>query len=131
MSAHHHALVWIDHRVAKVFHFDKSTSEHSIVHSSHPEEHIHHKANSGDSGHAAVDKEFLHRVVQALAQPGAILIAGPGNAKTELRAYIQKHDAKVAGRISAVEALDHPTDPQLLAYGRNFYKAELHMDAVG
>jgi hypothetical protein len=30
------------------------------VRSAHPDQHIHHKANSGDSGHAAVDSEFLN-----------------------------------------------------------------------
>src|SRR4051812_14638218 len=62
MTTYHHAVVWIDHQVAKVVHFDADSSEPAVVHSSHPHQHLHHKANSGDSGHAPVDKKFLEQV---------------------------------------------------------------------
>ena len=59
MTDHYHALVWIDHREAKVFHFDATDVERTSIRSDHPDQHLHHKANSGDSGHVGVDKEFL------------------------------------------------------------------------
>ena len=127
MSAHFHALVWIDHQVAKVFHFDAHANETKNIQSSHPHQHLHHKANSIDSGHAAVDKEFLQRVVAEISKAGAILITGPSTAKTELRAHIQRLHPKLAAKISAVEALDHPTDGELLAFGRRFYQADDRM----
>src|SRR6476619_94181 len=115
MAAHFHALVWIDHREAKVFHFDADSSQCVTVHNSHAHQNLHHKANSIDSGHAPVDKEYLHRVVAELASAGAILVVGPGSAKTELRTYVQQHNPQLAAKISAVESIDHPTDGQLLA----------------
>jgi stalled ribosome rescue protein Dom34 len=90
MSNHYHALVWIDHREAKVFQFNATDVDRATIRSDHPNQHIHHKANAGDSGHAAVDNEFLKRVAQAIGQAGAILITGPANAKTELAAYIKR-----------------------------------------
>jgi hypothetical protein len=77
MTNHYHALVWIDHQTAKVFSFNADSSEIAIVHSTHPHQHLHHKANPGDSGHAHVDKDFLERVASAIAHSGAILIVGP------------------------------------------------------
>ena len=127
MSNHFHAMVWIDHREAKVFHFDAEHNEEVIVRNSHEHQNLHHKANSGDSGHAAVDKEFLQRVVAEIATAGAILVVGPGSAKTELRTYTQRFRPDVAARIRAVEALDHPTDGQLLAHGRKFFVADDRM----
>ncbi len=103
MTHHYHALVWIDHREAKVFHISAEQSDKTVVRSSHPDQHIHHKANSIDSGHAPVDKEYLKRVTSALADAGAILISGPAGAKTELVSYMKSHDPKIAERISAVE----------------------------
>jgi stalled ribosome rescue protein Dom34 len=88
---------------------------------------LHHMANSGDSGHAAVDKEFFHRVVAEVSSAGAILIVGPGSAKIELRTYIAQHHPQVAAKISAVETLDHPTDGELLAFGRRFFSADDRM----
>jgi stalled ribosome rescue protein Dom34 len=127
MSSHYHALVWIDHREAKVFHFDAIDVESTTVRSHHPDQHIHHKANAGDSGHAPVDNEFLGRVTDSLAQSGAILITGPANAKTELAAYIKRAQPKLAERISGVETLDHPSDGALVALGRKFFRADDRM----
>ena len=127
MSTHYHALVWIDHREAKVFQFNETDVDRTTVRSSHPDQHIHHKANSGDSGHAPVDQEFFKRVAEAIAQAGAILITGPANAKTELVTYIKKVQPHLAERISGVETLDHPTDGALLALARSFFKADDRM----
>ena len=127
MTNHYHALVWIDHQTAKVFHFNADASETAIVHSTHPHQHLHHKANSGDSGHAPVDKNFLERVAVVIAYSGAILIAGPGGAKTELHTYLKHAHPAIAAKISAVETLDHPSDGQLLAHARHFFKADDRM----
>jgi stalled ribosome rescue protein Dom34 len=129
MSAHFHAMVWIDHREAKVFHFNAEHNEVFIVRNSHPHQNLHHKANSGDSGHVPVDKEYLQRVVAEIATAGAILIVGPGSAKTELRTYTERFRPDIATRIRAVETLDHPTDGQLLAHGRKFFVADDRMRA--
>jgi stalled ribosome rescue protein Dom34 len=127
MSQHYHALVWIDHREAKVFQFDATDVDRAVVHSSHPHQHLHHKANSGDSGHVPLDKEFLKHVAEALAPAGAILITGPASAKTELANYIKQTQPALAQRISGVEALDHPTDGALVAFARSFFKADDRM----
>jgi hypothetical protein len=127
MSKLYHALVWIDHQQAKVFFFNAEESETEVIHSTHPHQHLHHKANSGDSGHALVDKAFLKLVTQAISKAGALLITGPANAKVELVAYVKEHNPMLAERISAVETIDHPTDGQLIAHGRQFFKADDRM----
>jgi stalled ribosome rescue protein Dom34 len=127
MTNHYHVVVWIDHREAKIFQFNATDVDHTTVRSSHPDQHIHHKANAGDSGHAPVDSEFFKRVAQAIAQAGAILITGPANAKTELVSYIKKAQPHLAERISGVEALDHPSDGALVALARTFFKADDRM----
>jgi stalled ribosome rescue protein Dom34 len=127
MTDHYHALVWIDHREARVFQFDASDVERTRIRSAHPDQHIHHKANSGDSGHAPVDKEFLERVTAALTHAGAILITGPANAKNELAHYIKQAQPNLAQRISGVETLDHPSDGELIALARTFFKADDRM----
>ena len=60
VSSHHfHAVVWIDHREARVFHFSPTDVERLVLHPDHPTKHIHHKANSMGSGHASEDHAFL------------------------------------------------------------------------
>jgi len=123
MNGHYHAIVWIDHQQAKIFQFDATDADSTVVRSSHPHQHIHHKANSGDSGHAPVDKAFLKQVAETLANAGTILITGPANAKQELSTYLAENQPAIAARIAGVEPLDHPTDGELLNLARSFFKA--------
>ena len=125
MSQHHfHAVVWIDHREARVFHFNPTDVDRLVLHPDNPTKHIHHKANSIGSGHAAEDEAFLHGVAQAIADAGAVLITGPANAKTELIKHIHHHDPKLMKLIAGVETVDHPSDGELVAYARKYFKVE-------
>ena len=128
MSAHHfHAVVWIDHREARVFHFSPTDVEKLVLHPDHPTRHIHHKANSIGSGHAAEDHDYLQAVVESIADAGAVLITGPANAKTELIKHIHQHDPKRMKVIAGVETVDHPSDAQLIAYARTYLHAKDQM----
>ena len=122
-SHHYHAAIWIDHREARVFHFSPTEVERLVVHPEHPTKHIHHKANSIGSGHAAADHEYLQAVVASVADAGAVLITGPANAKTELIKHIHQHDPKMMKVIAGVETVDHPSDGALVAYARKYFKA--------
>ncbi len=124
MSAHHfHAVVWIDHREARVFHFSPTDVEKLVLHPDHPTKHIHHKANSIGSGHASEDQDYFHAVMQAVADAGAVLIVGPANAKTELIKHMHHHDPERIKTIAGVETVDHPSDASLIAYARTYFKA--------
>jgi stalled ribosome rescue protein Dom34 len=127
MSSPYYAVVWIDHQQAKIFHFDASGSDLERVRSTHPHQHLHHKANSSDSGHASPDMPFYKHVVEALLPAGAILITGPASAKSELGSYIKHKHPELAERISGVQTVDHPTDGQLLALGRSFFEKDERM----
>jgi len=83
-SKHFHTVVWIDHREAKILNFNADVYEELTVHSTHPDQHLHHKANSGDSGHAPPDHEFLKHVATSVADAGALLIVGRRARNTNL-----------------------------------------------
>ena len=63
-QAHYHAVIWIDHREARVFHFGVTDVERLVLHPDNPTRHIHHKANSIGSGHASADHDYLHAVAE-------------------------------------------------------------------
>jgi len=123
MAGHFHAIVWIDHREARVFHFNQTDVDALVIRPDNPSVHIHRKANSIGAGHAAEDQDFLHRVAQSIADAGAVVIAGPANAKTELVKHIHHHDPKLIDAIAGVETVDHPTDAALVDYARRYFKA--------
>ena len=122
MATHFHAIVWIDHSQAKVFHIGLSGEDEISLHPHLPTRHIHHKANSIGSGHVGLDKEFFAQVMNAVADAGEILIMGPASAKTELAKYLREKHPEVGERIVAVEAADHPSDGQIVAYAKQHFK---------
>jgi stalled ribosome rescue protein Dom34 len=123
MSTHTHAIVWIDHREARIFHFNRLEADRVVIKPHDPTRHIHHKANSIGSGHAAEDQEFLHNAVKAIEDAQFVLITGPANAKTELVKHIHRHDPKLIDRIVGIESVDHPTDDALVDHARRYFKA--------
>jgi stalled ribosome rescue protein Dom34 len=114
----HHVAVWIDHREAKIFQIEPETFVMSKV--VVPHHHVTRKASEhgthGDLG------GFYHEVATALKGAGALLIVGPSSAKLDFIRHLQGHDHALEATICGVETLDHPTDPQFVAYVRHYFK---------
>ena len=121
--SHVHAIVWLDHREARIISFSLGASTEFEVHAHNPDQHIHHKAGSIGSGHAADDHQFFDDIVASLVGIHEVLIAGPGNAKTAFQTYVGERHANLADRVVGIETLDHPTDPELLAHARKSFTA--------
>lgn len=118
---HFHAIIWIDHHEAKIFHFNATDADLQTLHPNNPSMHVHHKSNTIGSGHETLDHVFLHEIATAVSSADEVLIVGPGNAKTELVKHITQHDPKLKSKILGVETVDHPSDGQIVAYARKFF----------
>jgi hypothetical protein len=130
MQHHFHAVVWIDHSQARVFHLGLSGLDEVVLHPQLPTRHIHHKANSIGSGHVQESGDFLKQVLDAVSDAGEILILGPAGTKVELAKYIRVHNPQVGNRIVAIEAADHPSDPQIVAYAKRYFKIGIVRSAI-
>ena len=116
-----HAVVWLDHSVAHVLHFNAAATDnkHISAHSEHQK--LHTKSGIPGSGHSPEDQTYYHEVAQSLADTLEILIVGPSNAKLALMKHLQKHDHAIASKVVGIESVDHPSDGQLLAYARQYF----------
>jgi hypothetical protein len=123
MTDHYHVVVWIDHHQARVIHFNPTDAEIEVVHPHDPKKNIHSHAFPRGSNHGAEDHNYLHEVVEAISKAKAVLIIGPSSEKNELVKHIEHHDKHLTGIIAGVESSDHPTDKQILAHARKFFKA--------
>ncbi len=121
---HYHAVIWIDHREARIFHFGPEDVERLVLHPDNPTRQVHLQANVIGNGHAAPDHDFLHAVAQAVADAGAVLITGPAQTKSDLLHHIQRHDPQLKKIIVGVEAVDHPSDGQLVAHAKKYFAAK-------
>jgi hypothetical protein len=125
MTVHNHAVVWIDHRVAKVFYLGLEAVDQRIIHADLEIGHLHHKANTIGSGKAPDDPTFFPRIDEALQNSEAIFIIGPGNEKTLLLKHLKEVASSHKTRELHTAACDHPTDREIIALGRRRFQLGL------
>ena len=125
--SHYHAVIWLDHSEAHVFHFTPDDVEKLTAQSTNPRPHQHHKRGSTGSGNAKEDHAYFEHVTGLLKGAQEILVVGPAKAKLDLIKHIHKHHQDMVPKIAGVETLDHPTDGQLVAYARKYFHAKDRM----
>ncbi len=122
MPGHFHAVVWIDHKLARIFHFNVEEADKTVIRPDHSVRDISHGEKR--TGHrVADDRVFFEAVAKAIADAGAILIVGPADEKDELAKFLAKKHPAIRTHVEGVEKADHPTDGELLDHARRFVKA--------
>ncbi len=128
--------LWIDHVRAFVVFLDENGEVSSQSFESNVEPLI--KSTGGGKtkmpygkGSVAVDKTQLRQqhqlkhyydeIIKFISSADKIYLFGPGNAKKELNNEIQKIPA-VAEKVTAIDAADKMTEPQMIAKVRNYFK---------
>jgi stalled ribosome rescue protein Dom34 len=121
MAQHFHAVVWIDHKQARIFHFNVEAADKTVIRD-HVVRDIHSREKR--TGHRIEEnKPFFDDVAKAIADAGAILIVGPAGEKTEFAKFLAEKHPAVGAHVEGVESLDHPTDGELLDAARRYVKA--------
>ncbi|MFN3571610.1 MAG: hypothetical protein ACK4VX_15110 [Polaromonas sp.] len=108
-----HAVVWIDQSEAHVVMFDREHMEAQRIKSR-----THHK----HQGKAEDSAAFFADVARALAGSHEVLLTGPGLVRTQLRDWCTSHLPAVADAIVDSVASDHPSDAQLVALARQYFR---------
>lgn len=116
-----HAVVWMDHREAHIIDFALDEHHEQKVRQHGGPRSLHHRAGSVGSGNAKEDHKYFDAIVEALGDAQEIVVTGPGTAKTEFEKDAKSRHSAFAARIVGVETLDHPSDPQLLAFAKKYF----------
>lgn len=127
MTSHGHIVVWIDHRAARIFDFDRSDATRRTVRHWEASRQVHHRAGAIGNGHIPEDRDYLRDVADALAGAREILIVGRSHVKYQLKAYLNLHAPEISRRVMAVEHADHPSDRQIVAHARKYFA---HADRI-
>lgn len=118
-----HAVVWVDHREARIFLLDREGFERATVSTELPHHQTHNRAGTIDGKRAAPDQSYYEKIVTALEPAAEWLIVGPSSARDELASHIRARDPHLADRVIGVEPADHPTDREIVAHARAYFKA--------
>jgi stalled ribosome rescue protein Dom34 len=124
-----HAVIWIDHKEARVFHVQPETASHAqpeaidetTILSPQHLIHRHPKGQGEAKEHPDDVKRFFHEVARSLDSADTVLILGPSSAKLEFLRYAQDHDRKLHAKVAGIETVDHPTDREIVAYARRYF----------
>jgi hypothetical protein len=117
--------LWIDHRQAVIVSV-AGDAEHLERINSNVEAHHRQSGMSGPADDARQReltehlKSYYEEVVSRLRGADSILIFGPGEAKGELNARLEKD--RLGDRVVGVETCDKMTDPQIVAKVRGHYR---------
>jgi stalled ribosome rescue protein Dom34 len=118
-----HVVVWLDHKEARVIAFPPDRADEETV--SAPPHNDHHKHTRGQEGlkeHPEDSKRFYHDLVKTLQGTEQMLIVGPGAAKLEFSRYLHTHDRLLEAKVLGIETVDHPSDAQLVAHAKTYFK---------
>lgn len=117
-----HAVVWLDHREARVFFFDRHTVDEVDIAAHGRTAHLHHHAGSVSGKRAGDDHTFFDQILEALKPAQEWLVTGPGTAKLEFVRHVHERAHAFEARIVGVETADHPTDRQIVAHARAYFQ---------
>ena len=116
MSAY---VVWMDSGRAKIFHVRQGAVS---VAKALRRDRDHHTANKADSKQKD-NPRFFQDVADHLSESDdRVLLVGPGVSKNHFVTYLEGHHQKnLANRIVGTEAMDHPSDAQIVAFARKYF----------
>ena len=122
-----HAVIWIDHKEARIYHVHPEAVEAAEVLA--PQHHIHrHPKGRGEAREHPDDAHrFFVEVVRTLDGVDALLIVGPSSAKLEFFRYLHEHERRLESKVVGVESADHPTDGEIVTRARSCFMASDRM----
>ena len=109
-----HAVVWLDHEAAHIAFFDRDHAQTQRIHS---------KSQHKHQGKSTDTNAFFADIASAVKKCHEVLVTGPGLTRQHFKDWYEKHDPVLSKVIVDSIASDHPTDPQLVAMARQYFKS--------
>ena len=114
-----YVVVWMDSHESKIFKFLPGKVDQSHVKINSQE-----AKNLQDRDHHKEPTHYYHDIINQVKDATEVLLVGPGVTKTHFTHHLEKHNhADLKKKIVGVENMDHPTDKQIVAAARKFFRA--------
>jgi stalled ribosome rescue protein Dom34 len=113
-------VVWLDSEKAHLFNMKSTGVEKSHLSAHGADHHTHNKKDLLEVAHV---EHFYRDLALKLKDADQILLLGPGLSKNHFKTHLETHHtADLALKIVGMEDSDHPTDNQIIALAKNFFK---------
>jgi stalled ribosome rescue protein Dom34 len=113
----------MDHKEARIFQIHPDQVDEAVV--SAPLHSTHHKHPPGSvepKEHPNDAKHFFQDLARAVAHIDEILVVGPSTAKLDFMRWVREHDRALEPKIIGVETVDHPSNAQVVAFAKDYFK---------
>lgn len=108
-----HAVVWLDHQEAHIAFFDR---DHATT------QRIHSKSQHKHQGKSTDMSAYFADIAKAVKDCHEVLLTGPGLTRQQFKDWYVQHAAALSQIVVGSIASDHPTDAQLVAMARQYFK---------
>jgi stalled ribosome rescue protein Dom34 len=108
--------LWIDHKEARICRIDPQELASVCAKT------LHSKQSEEWRAEHSAQRRFFNEVASSLKGTDALLILGPSASKLDFVTYLQTHEPLLESKIVAVETVDQPSDSQLLAHVRHYFR---------
>jgi len=108
-----HAVVWLDHQEAHLAFFDR---DHVASQRIHSKSHHKHQGKTTDMN------AFFADIAKAVKECREVLLTGPGLTRQQFKDWSAQHATALSKVVVDCIASDHPTDAQLVAMARQYFK---------
>ncbi len=116
-------VVWLDHQHAKFFKITDKVEQFTKKNTEAEHQKSHHTGHSNDQ--VATNAKYFHDLAHSLSDAKEVLLVGPGLAKKHLMTHLETHHhAQLKNKVLGVEDMDHPTDREIMAFARKFFKSK-------
>jgi stalled ribosome rescue protein Dom34 len=122
-----HAVVWIDHKEARIFHVHPEAADELTILSPQHHMHRHPKGRGEPREHPDDANQFFDHVARQLDGVDAVLIVGPASAKLEFFKFAHENHRALESKVVGIESADHPTAGEIVARARSYFKASDRM----
>lgn len=112
-------VCWLDSEEAKIFEFTNQGINKVDLKIKAEEK----TANKSGDHHHHDSSAFYQRVAETMKSCTEALIVGPGMAKKHFKGFLENKNQNLLKRVVSFENMDHPTDKQIVAEARKFFKA--------
>ncbi len=114
-------VIWLDSEHAHIYALTAAGVKKSILNKAGVDHHSHSKKNHDHDSDA---EHFYRDLTVSLKDANELLIFGPGQSKNKFKSHLETHHKNELGKkIIGIENSDHPTDNQVLADARKFFKS--------
>ena len=119
-------VVWLDSAEAKIFELHPKEVDEKTL---RRKEIRHHTGVEKEQNNHKNAEKFFHTVADALSDANEVLLVGPGDAKVHFKHHLEHHHhSQIGDKIVGIETVDHPTDGQIVALAKKFFKSHLQFE---